>query len=79
MRKKGAAAVKEEAAGGATWRDEPVQKRIEHALVKGIDTYIVKVRLLCLLYVRAACAAQSVLVLCKGFRGHASGTHWCMA
>ena len=46
VRKKGVAAVAE-AAGGATWRDEPVQKRIEHALVKGIDTYIVGVRTSC--------------------------------
>lgn len=43
VRKKGVAAVAE-AAGGATWRDLPVTKRIEHALVKGLDTYIVSVR-----------------------------------
>ena len=46
VRKKGVAAAAEEK-GGATWRDEPVTKRIEHALVKGIDTYIVKVRTHC--------------------------------
>jgi cobalamin-dependent methionine synthase I len=43
VRKKGVAAAAEEK-GGATWRDEHVVKRIEHALVKGIDTYIVAVR-----------------------------------
>merc|ERR1719359_230036 len=43
VRKKGAAA---EAGGdkakGSSWRDEPLGKRIEHALVKGIDEFIVK-------------------------------------
>ena len=47
VRKKGTGAAKEEAAGGKTWRDENVTKRIEHALVKGIDTYIVKARATC--------------------------------
>src|SRR5262249_12828549 len=27
---------------GEAWRQEPVEKRLEHALVKGIDTYIVE-------------------------------------
>jgi 5-methyltetrahydrofolate--homocysteine methyltransferase len=45
VRKKGVAAVKE-AAGAATWRDLPVGERIAHALVKGLDTYIVAVRVL---------------------------------
>ena len=25
----------------ASWRDEPVEKRIEYALIKGIDQYVV--------------------------------------
>jgi 5-methyltetrahydrofolate--homocysteine methyltransferase len=43
VRKKGGAAV--ESAGGAkaaSWRDEPLGERITHALVKGIDEFIVR-------------------------------------
>jgi 5-methyltetrahydrofolate--homocysteine methyltransferase len=44
MRKKGAAAEDTGASGGkvASWRDEPVEKRLEHSLIKGIDEFIVK-------------------------------------
>lgn len=44
VRKKGVAAVASSGGGAASWRDLPVTKRIEHALVKGVDTYIVAVR-----------------------------------
>jgi hypothetical protein len=45
VRKKGTGAG--EAAGraaGLAWRDDSVVKRIEYALIKGLDTYIVAVR-----------------------------------
>ena len=44
VRKKGVAASAEAGSGQSTWRDLPVGKRIEHALVKGLDTFIVAVR-----------------------------------
>jgi cobalamin-dependent methionine synthase I len=43
VRKKGVAAGAVAGDGVSTWRDLPVGKRIEHALVKGLDTYIVEV------------------------------------
>lgn len=43
VRKKGIAAAAESGSGASTWRDLPVGKRIEHALVKGLDTFIVQV------------------------------------
>jgi 5-methyltetrahydrofolate--homocysteine methyltransferase len=50
VRKKGVAAAA--GASGAeakdSWRNLPVGKRIEYALVKGLDTYIVKARRPCL-------------------------------
>jgi len=42
VRKNGQAAVNEAKAKGASWRDEPLGKRIETALVKGIDEFIVR-------------------------------------
>jgi len=43
VRKKGGAAVESSGgAKGASWRDEPLGERITHALVKGIDEFIVK-------------------------------------
>merc|ERR1719262_668621 len=43
VRKKGAAADSGAAAAkSSSWRDEPLAKRIEHALVKGIDEFIVR-------------------------------------
>jgi cobalamin-dependent methionine synthase I len=62
LRKKGVAAAKE-AAGGATWRDLPVAERITHALVKGLDTYIVAV------WSSVNC------VIRRGNKG--SGCRWC--
>lgn len=45
VKKKGAAPGAK-AAGGKekSWRDEPVEKRLQHALVKGIDEFAVRVR-----------------------------------
>ena len=41
--KKGAGTgVSEKKASGASWRDEPTEKRISYALVKGIDEFITK-------------------------------------
>merc|ERR1719399_1432384 len=44
MRKKGSteADTGASASKGASWRDEPVEKRLEHALIKGIDEFVVK-------------------------------------
>merc|ERR1719171_781308 len=43
VRKKGGAAVESSGgAKGASWRDEPLGARITHALVKGIDEFIVR-------------------------------------
>merc|ERR1719171_2912010 len=42
VRKKGAAADATTASAVSSWRDEPLPKRIEHALVKGIDEFIVR-------------------------------------
>lgn len=49
VKKKGAAPGAK-ATGGKekSWRDEPVEKRLTHALVKGIDEFAVRVCLLCL-------------------------------
>jgi 5-methyltetrahydrofolate--homocysteine methyltransferase len=46
VRQKGVAAATSGGGGGgkASWRDLAVTKRIQHALVKGLDTYIVAVR-----------------------------------
>lgn len=44
VRKKGVAAKASTGSGAASWRDLAVGKRIEHALIKGVDTYIVAVR-----------------------------------
>merc|ERR1719359_2700401 len=42
VRKKGAAEGEVGPAAGkaATWRDEPIEKRLEHALIKGIDEFV---------------------------------------
>ena len=46
VKRKGAAPGAKAAGGKETsWRDLPVEKRLEHALVKGIDEFAVKVRL----------------------------------
>jgi len=42
LRKNGQAAEVSNATKTASWRDEPLPKRIEHALVKGIDEFIVR-------------------------------------
>jgi 5-methyltetrahydrofolate--homocysteine methyltransferase len=42
VRRKGQAAMESAAATGATWRDLPVNERISHSLVKGIDEFVVK-------------------------------------
>merc|ERR1711971_1375407 len=44
LRKKGAAANESSSTSGKTtsWRDEPLAKRLEHALIKGIDEFIVQ-------------------------------------
>merc|ERR1719223_1320628 len=42
LRKNGQAAEVSNSAKAASWRDEPLGKRIEHALVKGIDEFIVR-------------------------------------
>jgi len=44
MRKKGSTEADTGTSGGkvASWRDEPVEKRLEHSLIKGIDEFIVK-------------------------------------
>ena len=45
VKKKGAAPGAKAAGGkeGSSWRDLPVEKRLEHALVKGIDEFAVRV------------------------------------
>ena len=45
VKKKGAAPGAKAAGGkeGTSWRDLPVEKRLEHALVKGIDEFAVRV------------------------------------
>ena len=44
VKKKGAAPGAKSAAGKEkSWRDEPVEKRLTHALVKGIDEFAVRV------------------------------------
>ena len=47
------------AAGGKekSWRDLPVEERLTHALVKGIDEFAVRVGLLCLV---SWCLTQAV-------------------
>jgi len=42
VRKLGVAAAKSDGVKGASWRDEPPEKRIEYALVKGIDEFAVR-------------------------------------
>jgi 5-methyltetrahydrofolate--homocysteine methyltransferase len=42
VRKLGVAAAKNDGPKGATWRDGPPEKRIEYALVKGIDEFAVR-------------------------------------
>lgn len=42
VRKKGVAAAASSAASTTSWRDEPVHKRLEYALVKGIDEFCVQ-------------------------------------
>ena len=54
VRKKSDGAAQGGGGGGATaaeWRSLPVAKRIEHALVKGLDTFIVQVCLLIMIAV----------------------------
>jgi 5-methyltetrahydrofolate--homocysteine methyltransferase len=42
VKKKGQAMTKESGVKAASWRDDTVEKRIQHALIKGIDEFVVR-------------------------------------